>query len=244
MVRLSVKLDHVATLRQACRGPEPDPVHAAVLAILGGAEGITVHLRGERRPVLDRDVEALRQAVQVRFSLELAPTQEMLHTALSVKPARVTFVPERQGDLLPPGGLDVVLNATQLRPAVRTLQEGGIAVALLVEADLEQVKQAHRIDARGVELDTAPWAEAADARAREAALRRLVDAARLARKLGLEVSGGRGLGYRDAAPIAAVAEIEELAIGDAVVGRALLVGMERAVREMVTLMRAARAERV
>jgi len=243
MARLSVKLDHVATLRQACRSAEPDPVHAAVLAELGGADGVCVHLRGDRRHVQDRDVEALRQTVQTRFGLELAATQEMLHMALAVKPRRVTFVPERDDQVLL-GGLDVVLNASQLRPFVRTLQEAGISTSLLVEADLEQVKQAHKLDARAVELDTAAWADAADARGREAALRRIIDAARLARKLGLEVQAGRGLGYRNVAPLAALSEVDELCIGDAIVGRALLVGMERAVREMIAAMRVARAERV
>jgi pyridoxine 5-phosphate synthase len=244
MPRLTVKLDHVATVRQACRGAEPDPVQAAVLAELGGADGIAVHLRADRRHVQDRDVETLRQTVQTRFGLELAATQEMLHMALAVKPQRVTFVPERREEPAVQGGIDVVLNASQLRPFVKTLQEAGIAVGLLVEADLEQVKQAHKLDVRAVELDTAAWAEAGDARGREAALRRITDAARLARKLGLEVHAGRGLGYRNVAPLAALAEIDELAIGDAVVGRAVLVGMERAVREMIAALRAARAERV
>jgi pyridoxine 5-phosphate synthase len=223
MIRLSVKLDHVATLRHACRGAEPDPVQAAVLAELGGAEGISVHLRGDRRHVQDRDVEALRHTVRTRLHLEIAPTQEMLHLALAVKPAQVTLVPERREEPSPMGGLDVVLNASQLRPFVRTLQEAGVAACLLVEADLEQVKQSHKLDARAVELDSAPWAEAGDARGREAALRRIADAARLARKLGMEVHAG---------------------VGDAVVGRALLVGMERAVREMAAVVRDARAERV
>lgn len=241
MPRLTVKLDPVAALRQVCRGGDPDPVHASVLAELGGADGVSVQLRADRKPVQDRDVEALRHTVRTRFALEIAPGQEMLHTALAVKPYRVTFVPERREDQAGAGGLDVVLNASQLRPFVRTLHEAGITVGLLVEPELEQVKQVHRLDVRVVELDTAPWGEAGDSRGRDLALRRICDAARLARKLGLEVHGGRGLGYRNVAPIAAMTEFEELAIGDAVAGRALLVGMERAVSEMASALRSARA---
>ncbi len=244
MLRLGVNIDHVATVRQARRAKEPDPVHAAILAELGGADGITVHLRGDRRQVQDRDVQVLRQTVRTRLNLEMATTQEMTHLALTVKPDQATLVPERREELTTEGGLDVVLNAVQIRPVVKTLQEAGIEASLFVDPELEQVKEAHKLDARAIEINTAAWSDAVDARSREAALRKVTDAARLGRKLGLHVHAGHGLDYRNVGPVAALTEITELNIGHAIVARAVLVGMERAVREMKEAMAAARAGRV
>jgi pyridoxine 5-phosphate synthase len=237
MARLGVNIDHVATLRQARRAPEPDPVHAAVLAELGGAHGITVHLRADRRHMQDRDVEMLRQVVKTRLNLEMGATQEMVRTALTVKPDQATLVPERREELTTEGGLDVILNSAQLRPVVRTLQEAGIQVSLFVDPDLEQVKEAHKIDAQAVEINTASYADARDERLRESSLRKVTDAARLGRKLGLHVHAGHGLTYTNVAAIAALLEIGELNIGHNIVARAVLVGMERAVREMLDAMR-------
>ena len=236
--RLGVNIDHVATLRQARKAPEPDPVHAAVLAELGGASGITVHLRSDRRHIQDRDVEILRRVVHTRLNLEMAATQEMLRLALTVKPDQVTLVPERLDELTTEGGLDVVLNSTQLRPVVKTLTEGGIEVSMFVDPALEQGTESHTLDARAVEINTAAYADARDERARDAALRKVVDTARLGRKLGLAVHAGHGLTYTNVGAIAAVAEISELNIGHNIVARAVLVGMERAVREMVAAMAA------
>jgi pyridoxine 5-phosphate synthase len=236
MARLGVNIDHVATVRQARRAPEPDPVHAAVLAELGGAHGITVHLRGDRRHIQDRDVEVLRQTVRTRLNLEMAATQEMVRIALTVKPEQATLVPERREELTTEGGLDVVLNSVQLRPIVKTLQEGGIRVSMFVDTDLEQVKESHKLDAQAVEINTASYADARDEKAREAALRRIVDAARLGRRLGLEVHAGHGLTYQNVRAVAQVSEISELNIGHSLVARAVLVGMERATREMLDAM--------
>jgi pyridoxine 5-phosphate synthase len=237
MPRLGVNIDHVATVRQARRAPEPDPVHAAVLAELGGADGITVHLRGDRRHIQDRDVEVLRQVVKTGLNIEMASTQEMVKMALTVKPHQVTLVPERREELTTEGGLDVVLNSLQLKPTVKMLLEGGMRVSLFVDPDLEQVKESGRLDAQAVEINTAAYAEARDARSREAALRKLVDAARFGRKLGLDVHAGHGLTYGNVRAVAAVSEISELNIGHSIVSRAVLVGMERAVREMAQAMR-------
>jgi pyridoxine 5-phosphate synthase len=237
MVRLGVNIDHVATVRQARRAPEPDPVHAAVLAELGGADGITVHLRADRRHIQDRDVEILRQTVKTRLNVEMAATQEMVRIALTVKPDQVTLVPERREEVTTEGGLDVVLNSVQLKPIVRTLQEGGIQVSLFVDPDLEQVKEAHKLDAQAVEINTASYADARDERSREAAMRKSVDAARLGKRLGLQVHAGHGLTYLNVKAVADVPEISELNIGHSIVGRAILVGMERAVREMLDAMR-------
>jgi pyridoxine 5-phosphate synthase len=244
MLRLGVNIDHVATVRQARRAKAPDPVHAAVLAEMGGADGITVHLRGDRRHIQDRDLEVLKQVVRTRLNVEMATTQEMTRIALTVKPDQVTLVPERREELTTEGGLDVVLNSVQIRPMVKTLQEAGIEVSLFVDPELEQVKEAHKLDARAIEINTAAFSEAADARPREAALRRVTDAARLARKLGLHVHAGHGLDYANVEGIAALTEITELNIGHAIVARAVLVGIERAVREMADAMRSARAGRV
>jgi len=237
MIRLGVNIDHVATVRQARRTTEPDPIQAAVLAELGGAAGITVHLRGDRRHIQDRDVELLRQVVKTRLNIEMAATQEMVRIALTVKPDQITLVPERREEITTEGGLDVVLNSVQLKPTVKTLQDGGIAVSLFVDPDLEQIKESHKIDARAVEINTAAYADARDEKGRDAALRKVVDAARLGKKLGLAVHAGHGLTYANVGALAALAEISELNIGHNIVARALLVGMERAVREMVQAIR-------
>jgi len=235
--RLGVNIDHVATVRQARRVPDPDPVPAAILAELGGADGITVHLRSDRRHIQDRDVEILRQVVKTRLNLEMAATQEMLKIALTVKPHQVTLVPERREEITTEGGLDVVLNSVQLKPAVKMLEEGGIHVSLFADPDLEQVKESHRIDAHAIELNTAAYADARGEQGREAALRKVVDAARLGRKLGLAVHAGHGLTYENVRAVAALPEVSELNIGHNIVARAVLVGMERAVREMLEAMR-------
>jgi pyridoxine 5-phosphate synthase len=236
-IRLGVNIDHVATVRQARRSSEPDPVQAAVLAELGGASGITVHLRGDRRHIQDRDVELLRQVVKTRLNIEMAATQEMVRTALTVKPDQVTLVPERREEVTTEGGLDVVLNSVQLKPTVKILQDGGIHVSLFVDPDLEQVKETHKLDAWAIEINTAAYADARDDRGREAALRKVMDAARLGKKLGLGVHAGHGLTYANVPALAALPEITELNIGHNIVARALLVGMERAVREMVQAIR-------
>jgi pyridoxine 5-phosphate synthase len=240
MIRLGVNIDHVATLRQARRATEPDPVQAAVLAELGGAGGITVHLRQDRRHIQDRDVEILRQVVKSRLNVELASTQEMVRIALTVRPDQATLVPERREEITTEGGLDVVLNSVQLRPVVRMLQEGGVTVSLFIDPDLEQVKEAHKLDAHAVELNTGAYCDTRDGRSREAALRKVADAARLGHKLGLLVHAGHGLTYQNVGPVAALPEIEELNIGHNIVARATLVGMERAVREMLEAIRRSR----
>jgi pyridoxine 5-phosphate synthase len=233
--RLGVNIDHVATLRQARRVPDPDPVQAAILAELAGADGITVHLRSDRRHIQDRDVEILRQVVKTRLNLEMAATQEMLKIALTAKPHQVTLVPERREEITTEGGLDVVLNSVQLKPAVKMLEEGGIHVSVFVDPDLEQVKEAHRIDAHAIEINTAAYADARDDQGREAALRKTLDAARFGRKLGLAVHAGHGLTYQNVQPVAAIPEIEELNIGHSIVSNAVFWGMEEAVRRMKSL---------
>jgi pyridoxine 5-phosphate synthase len=236
MARLGVDIDHVATLRQVRRASEPDPVHAALEAELGGANGITVHLRADRRHIQDRDVEILRRVVKTRLNVEMAASQEMVRIALTVKPDQATLVPERREEVTTDGGLDVVLNSVQLKPVVRTLLDGGVHVSLFVDPDLEQVKEARRIAAPAIEINTASYAGAGSQKARDDALRSISDATHLGRKLGLAVHAGHGLTYQNVGAIAALPEIAELNIGHSIVARAVLVGMERAVREMLAAM--------
>ena len=244
MTKLGVKIDHIAIVRQARRAAEPDPVHAAVLAEIGGADRITVHLRGDRRHIQDRDVEVLRQVIRTRLTLEMAPTQEMVRTALTLKPDQVTLVPERGEEVTTEGGLDAVLNSVQLVSSVKTLQEAGVLVSLFVEPELEQVKEAHKLGALALEISTAAWAGTTDERDRDLAFRKVTDAARLGRKLGLRVHAGHGLNYANVASMAIVDEISELNIGHSIVSRAILVGMERAVRDMADAIRSATPGRV
>jgi pyridoxine 5-phosphate synthase len=236
-VRLGVNIDHVASVRQARRAAEPDPVHAAVLAELGGADGITVHLRGDRRHIQDRDVEILRQIVKTSLNLEMAATQEMGRIALTVKPDQVTFVPERREEITTEGGLDVVLTASSSGPWSGCCAREASASASSSTRTSSRSRRPTRTDADALELNTASYAEARDARSRESALRKLVDAARLGRKLGLDIHAGHGLTYQNVRAIGGIAEISELNIGHSIVARAVLVGMERAVREMVDAMR-------
>jgi pyridoxine 5-phosphate synthase len=233
--RLGVNVDHVATLRQSRRTNYPDPVAAAMLCELAGADQITIHLREDRRHIQERDLQIMRRTVTTRLNLEMAATQEMVKIAYGVKPDVVTLVPERREELTTEGGLDVVGGREAVRKAVKTLRDAEIKVSLFIDADLDQVKAAHRAEAEVVELHTGRYCDARLASDRRKELVRLVDACKAAAKLGLEVAAGHGLNYANVSPVAAIPEIEELNIGHAIIGRAVLVGMERAVREMKQL---------
>jgi pyridoxine 5-phosphate synthase len=235
-----VNVDHVATLRQARRAAYPDPVAAAVMAELAGADQITIHLREDRRHIQDRDLQVLRRTVTTRLNLEMAVAQEMLRIAYEVKPDMVTLVPERREELTTEGGLDAVGGREAVRKAVKTLGDAEIEVSLFIDPDLDQVKAAHRAEAQAVELHTGRYCDARLAADRRRELGRILDACKCAAKLGLKVAAGHGLNYQNVLPIAAIAEIEELNIGHAIVAHAVLVGMERAVREMKDLLRQAR----
>jgi len=234
--RLVINVDHVATVRQARRGTQPDPVAAASLALIAGADGIVAHLREDRRHIQDRDVRLLRQVVHDCFCLEMAPTQEMLKVALEVRPDSVTLVPERREELTTEGGLDVLMALGEIGEIVRALHEAKIRTCIFVEPDLEQIKAAHRLGARAVELHAGRYAERGASVDEERV--RLEDGAKLAAKLRLEVGVGHGIDYRNVVPLAALEMISEFSIGHSVVSRALLVGMERAVREMRELVHA------
>jgi pyridoxine 5-phosphate synthase len=237
--RLGVNVDHVATLRQARRTEYPDPVAAAMLAELGGADQITIHLREDRRHIQDRDLEVMRKTVTTALNLEMAATQEMVKVAWGVKPDTVTLVPERREELTTEGGLDVVVGREAIKRVVKNLRDAEIEVSLFIDPEIDQVKAAQRVDAQVVEFHTGRYCEARLASDRRKELGRLLDACKTAAKLGLRVAAGHGLNYRNVVPVAAITEIEELNIGHAIVARAVLVGMERAVREMKEILREA-----
>jgi pyridoxine 5-phosphate synthase len=238
--RLGVNVDHVATLRQSRRTQYPDPVAAAVLAELGGADQITIHLREDRRHIQERDLQILRRTVSSKLNLEMAATQEMVKIAYEVKPDVVTLVPERREELTTEGGLDVVGGRDHVRKIVKTLRDADIVVSLFIDPDLDQVKAAHRAEAQVVEFHTGRYCEARLAPDRRKELSRIVDACKAGAKLGLEVAAGHGLNYQNVLPVAAIPEVEELNIGHAIVARAVLVGFERAVGEMKALLARAR----
>ncbi len=238
-VMLGVNIDHVATIRQARGGRSPDPLLAALVAEQWGADGITLHLREDRRHIQDRDVAAMRGALQTRMNLEIAATEEMIAIAISVQPQDVCLVPERRSEVTTEGGLDVAGQQKAIGDACRRLAAGGIRVSLFIDPDEAQVDAAVRAGAPVVELHTGAYAEAPGAeRARE--LARLADAARRATSAGLVANAGHGLDYHNVQPVAALPEIVELNIGHAIVARAVMSGLGPAVAEMKRLMLAAR----
>jgi len=237
--RLYVNIDHVATVRQARRGDEPDPVAAALLCESAGADGITAHLREDRRHIQDADVVALGERVRSYFNLESACTDEMIDIALRVKPQQVTLVPERREEITTEGGLDVVAQEARVAHAVQRLRDAGIRTSLFIAPDLDAVRASARIGVDAIELHTGDFAHHPDDPARANALR---DAARVAAGLGLAVHAGHGLTARNLAPVAAIPEIEELNIGHSIIARAIFVGLVAAVREVRDAMDAARAQ--
>lgn len=234
-MRLAVNIDHIATIRQARKSAEPDPVAAAAICELAGAQGITVHLRGDRRHIQDRDVELLRHTVTTHLNVEMAATREMVRVAQTNKPHMVTLVPERREEVTTEGGLDVVLHAGNVEKVVRELLESRIEVSIFVDPDLEQIRGCHRIGARRIEINTGKYADSWTAGDPAAELEKIQHCAKAARKLGITVLAGHGLNYRNIDPIARIPEIEELNIGHSIIARASLVGLDRAVREMAAL---------
>lgn len=236
MPRLGVNIDHVATLRQARGGAEPDPLAAAVLVELAGADGIVVHLREDRRHIQDRDLTVLREIIQTKLDLEMAPDEAMTKIALGIKPHLVTLVPERRQELTTEGGLEVTGQRERIKAIVDLLHDGGIPVSLFIEPDLNQIKAAHKIAADYVELHTGRYANARRLKEEESELEAISQAAKLAYKLGMGVNAGHGLNYRNVRRLAQIPEIVEYNIGHSIIARAVLVGIERAVREMKQLL--------
>ena len=243
MIELGVNIDHVATLRQARRTYEPDPVWAAVEAQLGGADGITVHLREDRRHIGDQDVERLKETTQIKLNLEMAATDEMVAIACRLKPEMAMLVPEGRHEVTTEGGLDVAGQEARLKEVVSRLADAGIVTSVFIDAELPQVEAAARIGARVCEIHTGPYAHAFYARGRDAEapavvaeLAKVRAAGSAIRDLGMRFNAGHALNYYNVQPIAALAGIRELHIGHAIVSRAVFVGLREAVREMKQLM--------
>jgi pyridoxine 5-phosphate synthase len=239
--RLNVNIDHVATVRQARRAPEPSIVAAAMLCEQAGADGITVHLRGDRRHIQDADLVALRASVTTYLNLEMAATEEMLKIALAARPDAVSLVPENAKEITTEGGLDVKGNIAIVRATVGRLREAGILSSLFIDPDPKQIEAAHGVSAQQVELCTAPYAEATlgstgfhgeGALRVGQELRRLREAAALAKQYGLLVAAGHGLTYRNVGAVAAISEVTEFNIGYSIISRSIFIGLERAVTEM------------
>jgi pyridoxine 5-phosphate synthase len=237
MAKLGLNVDHIATVRQARGGNEPDPVTAAALGELAGAEGITIHLREDRRHIQDRDLDILRRTVKTKLNLEMAATQEMVRIALKVKPEQITLVPEKRQELTTEGGLDVIVNQKLITDTVKRLRDGGIVVSLFVDPSQEQIKAANKTGADCIEIHTGAYAEAVGWPAQERELEAIDTAIKLARKVGLGVNAGHGLNYVNIKALAAIGGIEEYNIGHSIIARAMLMGLDRAVKDMVELIK-------
>jgi pyridoxine 5-phosphate synthase len=233
--RLGVNIDHVATVRQARRGAAPDPVTAAGIAELSGADGITVHLREDRRHIQDRDLALLKQVVQTRINLEMAATEEMLGIATSLRPFSVTLVPERRQEITTEGGLDVLGQEEALREAVSRLRGAGMLASLFIAPDLAQVRAAKEVGADALEIHTGPYCEAFREGRYGAPFERIRTAASYGAALGLKVFAGHGLDTRNIVPLLSLPEVEEFNIGHSIVARAVFIGLSRAVREMADI---------
>lgn len=237
---LGINIDHIATLRQARGTTFPDPVHAAAVAELSGADGITVHLREDRRHIQDRDVRVLRETLQTRMNLEIAATEEMIAIACDIKPEYVCLVPEKREELTTEGGLDVVGQLDKIKAAVEKLSAQGILVSLFIDADKEQIDAAVAVGAPYIELHTGAYADAETEVAQQAELKKIAAGASYAANAGLIVNAGHGLHYHNVQPIAAIPEMFELNIGHAIIARAAFDGLAAAVKDMKAIMQEAR----
>jgi pyridoxine 5-phosphate synthase len=235
-MKLGINVDHIATIREARKSNQPDPIFAAFIAEQAGADSIVIHLRGDRRHIQERDLEILRKTVKTRLNLEMAPTIEMKRIALTHRPDIVTLVPEREEEVTTEGGLDVVIQQEDLKGYVQDLLQAKIEVSLFIDPDLEQIKAAHRTGAPTIEINTGKYAESKGEKALEE-LEKIKEAASFAHRLGLKVVAGHGLDYQNVPPITEIKEIEELSIGFAIVARAAIVGFDKAVKEMIALVK-------
>jgi pyridoxine 5-phosphate synthase len=238
MAGLMVNVDHVATIRQARGGNEPDPVVAAALAELAGCDGIIVHLREDRRHIQDRDLEVLRKTIKTKLNLEMAAVAEMVRIAQKVKPDIATLVPEKRKELTTEGGLDVLANRKSVKKAVKELQGAGIIVSLFVDPNPKQIEASkEEIEADYIEIHTGAFSEARDLTQEEVELQKLIEAVEIASRLGLGINAGHGLNYHNIKKVVSIEGIEEFSIGHSIVARAVMVGMEKAVREMMALIK-------
>lgn len=238
MAGLMVNVDHVATVRQARGGSEPDPVIAAALAELAGCDGIIVHLREDRRHIQDRDLELLKKTVKTKLNLEMAAVPEMVRIAQKIKPDIATLVPEKRRELTTEGGLNVLANTKSVKRVVKELQKAGIIVSLFIDPNLKQVEASkEEIGADYIEIHTGAFSEAKNLAQEESELHKLIEAVEEASRLGLGINAGHGLDYHNIKKVISIEEIEEFSIGHSIIARAVMVGMEQAVREMVALIK-------
>jgi len=235
MARLSVNIDHIATLRQARRAKEPEPTAAALLAELAGAQGITVHLRKDRRHIQERDLEILRATVKTKLNLEMGTNEEIVKIALRVKPDLATLVPEKEEEITTEGGLDFSRNDSRLKEVISLLHDRKIMVSLFIDPTSSNIKKAHRYDSDTVEIHTGHYAETKNELEIATELEKIAGAASLARKLGLGVNAGHGLDYQNVKKVCLIEEIQEFSIGHSIIARACLVGIKEAVAEMLRL---------
>ncbi len=235
MARLSVNIDHIATLRQARRAKEPEPIAAALLAELAGAEGITVHLRKDRRHIQERDLEILRATIKTKLNLEMGTSEEIVRIALRVKPDLATLVPEKEEEITTEGGLDFSRNDSRLKEVISLLHDRKIMVSLFINPTSSNIKKAHRYDSDTVEIHTGHYAETRNELEIATELEKIAGAAALARKLDLGVNAGHGLGYQNVKKVCLIEEIQEFSIGHSIIARACLVGIKEAVAEMLKL---------
>lgn len=233
MAELSVNVDHVATIREARKTNEPDPVAAAVLVELAGADGITIHLREDRRHIQDRDLKLMRQMVKTRLNLEMAATKEMVLIALDTKPDKVSLVPEKREEITTEGGLDVIKHKNQLKDVIRKFHDQKIPVSLFIDPELAQVECSKTIGGDAIEINTGKYSELKTDSEIVKEFKKIQDAVDAAVKLGLNVNAGHGLTYKNVAKIASIQAIEEFNIGHNIVARAVMVGLDRAVKEMI-----------
>lgn len=234
MIELGVNIDHIATIRQARRTYEPDPVWAAAAAELGGADCITIHLREDRRHIQDRDLKLLRETVHVKLNLELAAVEEMVTIACDTKPDQVTLVPERREEVTTEGGLNITGNRAEVARSIKRLKDAGISVSMFVDADEAQIAASKELGAEAIELHTGQYALATGAK-QEAELHKLIQGGKMASSRGLRLHAGHGLNYVNVLPVAAIENMRELNIGHSIVSRAVFVGLEKAVAEMKRL---------
>ena len=236
-MKLSVNIDHFATIREARRGSEPEPILAALLAEQAGAEGIVCHLRGDRRHIKERDLKLLRQVVKTKLNLEMAASEEMKKISLEVKPDVISLVPERREELTTEGGLNVKANEKNLTPFVQELNKAGIRVSIFVDPDLKQIEACRQVGVDLIEINTGKYAELRPGKERLEALDEIKQAAEYGHKLGLEIHAGHGLDYKNVNQIVSIPEITELSIGFSIVARSAIVGIKKAVREMAKLIK-------
>ena len=234
-MKLAINVDHFATIREARRSNEPEPVLAALLSEQAGAEGIVCHIRGDRRHIKERDLRLFREAIKTKLNIEMATTEEMKKIAIDLKPEVVSLVPEREEELTTEGGLDVISNEKHLGPHIQELQKAGIRVSIFVDPNLKQIEACHRVGVNLIEINTTKYSDLKPGTERDKALDEIKEMAKYSHTLGMEIHAGHGLDYKNVQPIAEIPEISELSIGFSIVARSAIVGIDMAVREMVSL---------